>query len=201
MGCLQGKKQKKQSTTTTPAKPSRPTIAEKVKIIIIGDAAVGKTSLVQRFVNNSFGESDVTISDTVVKDLTVDGTSYPLQIWDTGGQEKFAQVTSTYFKFADFVFIVFDINEEGTFNNVNFWEKHIERYCPEHHRYMIIGNKSDLSRNVKDDVAKQYAEQKGVSYLETSAKTGDNVTEMFSIAVRTVLEVRDQVQDIADDED
>jgi small GTP-binding protein len=119
-----------------------------LKIIIIGDPAVGKTSLLRRIIDNTFSptyKSSLGV-DFAFKELTVEGTKIKLQIWDTAGQEKYRSLITTYYKLTNGIIIVFDLNDMNSFENIiNNWLSHITAYLQEDStKMLILGNKLDL---------------------------------------------------------
>jgi len=154
------------------------------KLLLIGNAGCGKSCLLLRYCDASFTESYIsTIGvDFKIKTVNVNGKTVKLQIWDTAGQERFRTITSSYYRGANGIFIVFDLTDRDSFSNsINQWEEEISRYGTEGVRYFVIGNKSDLvnSRAVTYEEAKEFCDGKGVRYYETSARLDQNVSAIF----------------------
>ena len=153
------------------------------KFILIGSSGVGKTAILKRLVEDSFSdESQSTIGvefDSTI--INVDDQKVKLQIWDTAGQERFRSIAKAYYRNAVGVILVFDITERKSFDDLSSWLNDIRTLCDPNAVIQLIGNKSDLaqSRIVTLSEAEQYATQQHMSYLETSAKGGDNVREAF----------------------
>jgi len=153
------------------------------KFILIGSSGVGKTAILKRLVEDSFtDESQSTIGvefDSTI--INVDDQKVKLQIWDTAGQERFRSIAKAYYRNAVGVILVFDITERKSFDDLSGWLNDIRTLCDPNAVIQLIGNKSDLgsSRVVTLSEAEQYATQQHMSYLETSAKGGDNVREAF----------------------
>ena len=116
------------------------------KILLVGDANVGKTSLLSRFIGEGFVESyKATIGvDFRIKSLEIDQRRVKLQIWDTAGQERFAPLVSSYFRGGHGVAIVYDITNRESFERVNHWANLMREHANEAVEMMILGNKSDL---------------------------------------------------------
>jgi small GTP-binding protein len=153
------------------------------KILIIGDPAVGKTSLLLRFVKGSFsGDTMNTVGseEYLSKELTVDGQKTTLNIWDTAGQEKFRTITSSYYRGAEGVIIVFDLNRQETFDHVAKWHEQIVRYASEEVPVIVVGNKSDLEKVVDESVINSICKEKLMHYYEASAANGNNVEQVFT---------------------
>lgn len=152
------------------------------KVLIIGDPAVGKTSLLLRFVKGSFsGDTMNTVGseEYLSKEITVDGKKTTLNIWDTAGQEKFRTITSSYYRGAEGVIIVFDLNRQETFDHVAKWHEQIVRYASEEVPVVVCGNKSDLDKVVDEAAINAVCKEKNMTYYEASAANGNNVEQVF----------------------
>ncbi|WFD31798.1 ras GTPase [Malassezia sp. CBS 17886] len=153
------------------------------KLLLIGDSGVGKSCLLLRFADDTYTESYIsTIGvDFKIRTIELEGKTVKLQIWDTAGQERFRTITSSYYRGAHGIIVVYDVTDEATFANVKQWLQEIERYACEGVNKLLVGNKSDLasSRAVEYDTAKQFAEQLNIPFLETSAKDATNVEQAF----------------------
>ena len=153
------------------------------KILLIGDSGVGKSCLLLRFADDSWTETHIsTIGvDFKIKTLEIDGKTVKLQIWDTAGQERFRTITSSYYRGAQGIILVYDITDSESFNNVKQWMGEIDRYACENVNKLLVGNKCDLEseRKVKGDVAKQFADGFEIPWIETSAKNAHNVQQCF----------------------
>jgi Ras-related protein Rab-1A len=119
--------------------------------------------------------------DFKIRTIQVEGKTVKLQIWDTAGQERFRTITSSYYRGAHGIVIVFDVTCPESFVNVRTWLQEIERYAGEHVHKLLIGNKCDLAshKQVEYETAKEFADRLGISFLETSAKNGSNVEQAF----------------------
>lgn len=154
------------------------------KIVLIGDAGVGKTCVVQRFKSGTFFEkqSNTIGVDFTMKSVTIEDKKVKLQIWDTAGQERFRTITQSYYRSANGVIVAYDITKKETFNNVARWLEDVHRYAGTNIVQLLIGNKLDLEqmREVPMAQAKELATQYGIfDCLETSAKDNSNVEEAF----------------------
>eukprot|EP00268_Persea_americana_P017335 TRINITY_DN1834_c0_g1_i1.p1 TRINITY_DN1834_c0_g1~~TRINITY_DN1834_c0_g1_i1.p1 ORF type:complete len:202 (+),score=33.54 TRINITY_DN1834_c0_g1_i1:231-836(+) len=153
------------------------------KLLLIGDSSVGKSCLLLRFADDSYMDSYIsTIGvDFKIRTIEVDGKTVKLQIWDTAGQERFRTITSSYYRGAHGIIIVYDVTEMESFNNVKQWLSEIDRYASDSVCKLLVGNKCDLVGNkvVDTQMAKAYADELGIPFLETSAKDSINVEQAF----------------------
>ncbi|XP_041918756.1 ras-related protein ORAB-1 [Alosa pseudoharengus] len=153
------------------------------KLLLIGDSGVGKSCLLLRFADDTYTESYIsTIGvDFKIRTIEMDGKTVKLQIWDTAGQERFRTITSSYYRGAHGIIIVYDVTDQESFNNVKQWLEEIDRYACENVSKLLVGNKCDLvSRKVVDfSSAKEFATSLKIQILETSAKNASNVEKAF----------------------
>ncbi|XP_063703789.1 ras-related protein Rab-1A [Culicoides brevitarsis] len=153
------------------------------KLLLIGDSGVGKSCLLLRFADDTYTESYIsTIGvDFKIRTIELEGKTIKLQIWDTAGQERFRTITSSYYRGAHGIIVVFDCTDQESFNNVKQWLEEIERYACENVNKLLVGNKCDLqAKKVVDTAtATEYANQLGIPFLETSAKNATNVEQAF----------------------
>ncbi|XP_051534777.1 ras-related protein ORAB-1-like isoform X1 [Myxocyprinus asiaticus] len=153
------------------------------KLLLIGDSGVGKSCLLLRFADDTYTESYIsTIGvDFKIRTIEMEGKTVKLQIWDTAGQERFRTITSSYYRGAHGIIIVYDVTEQESFNNVKQWLEEIDRYACENVSKLLVGNKSDLSSKKVVDftTAKEFAEPLKIPFLETSAKNANNVEKAF----------------------
>ena len=156
------------------------------KVIIIGPGAVGKTSLLNRFVHNEFSlKYKLTIGvDFLTKSLEYEPEKFvKLHIWDIGGQEKFKFLHRSFYEGAFGALIVFDLSRHQTFSSMKEWLSEMRNIVINDIPNVIIGNKSDLipeiGQTIDRNEVEEYAKKEGCLYMETSAKTGDNVEKAF----------------------
>ena len=153
------------------------------KYIIIGDAAVGKSNLLLRYSHGQFKpEYQLTIGvEFGAKNVQIKDKIYRIQIWDTAGQENFRSITRAYYKNSVCALVVYDISNRDSFNNINTWVEDCRNQSPKTIYMVLVGNKSDLNdrRQVTKEEGEELAEKHGMLFFETSAKTGENVEEIF----------------------
>ncbi|XP_067652810.1 ras-related protein Rab-22A-like [Haliotis asinina] len=154
-----------------------------VKLCLLGDSGVGKSSIVMRFVNNQFKNAlESTIGASfMTKTLLVDGNTYKYQIWDTAGQEKYRALAPMYYRGAAAAIIVYDVTRESTFRSVKSWVQELRRQGSPNIVIAIAGNKCDLEdlREVRKKDAQDYARDINAIFCETSALTAVNVPQLF----------------------
>lgn len=159
---------------------------------MLGDSGCGKTSLMMQLSRGTFTHGTISTVglDVVSKTMTIRGEQMAMQVWDTAGQENYRSVSKSYYRSAHAVMLVFDLTSIGTFQNVHRWLRDIaatmeqgpdgRQQCP----LILVGNKADLAqlREVEDPRAREMAQDIGVAYFQTSAKTGEGVEAAFEFA-------------------
>jgi len=163
------------------------------KLLLIGDSGVGKSCLLLRFADHTYTESYISTIGVDFKIRTIttrDEKTIKLQIWDTAGQERFRTITSSYYRGAHGIIVVYDVTDQESFNNVKQWLNEIERYACEKVNKLLVGNKCDLvsKKAVSYEVAKAFADKLDIPFLETSAKAATNVE-------KACLTMADQLHD------
>jgi len=149
--------------------------------------------LVIRYVKEQFTEAETINApmseDHLVKTTTIDGKKCTLMIYDTGGQEGFRTITSSYYRGAHMVIICYDVTYKKSFENLGTWIQEVERYAHEKALKAIVGLRNDLkNREVSEKEGRDFADQQGLVFIETSAATGQNVKDAFESAGKLVLE-------------
>jgi len=169
-----------------------------LKVIILGDSGVGKTSLMNQYVNNRFSNQyKATIgADFLTKEVQIDDRLFTLQIWDTAGQERFQSLGVAFYRGADCCVLVYDVNVTKSFERLNNWREEFLIQAspsdPENFPFVVLGNKIDVdggnSRTVSEKKAKAWCASKGnIPYFETSAKEGFNVEAAFECIARNAV--------------
>lgn len=159
-----------------------------LKVIILGDAGVGKTSLLKQYVNHQFTHQyKATIgADFLMKEIILDGQAVQLQLWDTAGQEKFHSLGAAFYRNAECCILVFDQTDPKTFETIDTWRSEfltqLNPSDPENFPFVVLGNKCDRESDIKvnEQKVKSYCSQKNnISYFETSAKDNVNIDLAF----------------------
>lgn len=165
------------------------------KLLLIGDSGVGKSCLLLRFADDTYTESYIsTIGvDFKIRTIELDGKVVKLQIWDTAGQERFRTITSSYYRGAHGIIIVYDVSDLESFNNVKQWLQEIERYAVDNVNKLLVGNKCDMASKkvVSYKTGKDLADNFNMPFIETSAKNAHHVEEAF---VTMAAEIKSRVQ-------
>ena len=166
-----------------------------LKVMILGNSGVGKTSILEQYVNKAFtGNYKVTIgADFLTKDLDLDGNKIKLQVWDTAGQEKYRGLGIAYYRGADACAFVFDMTDKNSFKDLDKWNEAFLAQIPEEKAKnfptVVLGNKADKKdRIVTDEMARKWcAGRSNTPYYETSAKTGQGLNEAFEQIARLAV--------------
>eukprot|EP01103_Thecamoeba_quadrilineata_P021266 TRINITY_DN96_c0_g1_i1.p1 TRINITY_DN96_c0_g1~~TRINITY_DN96_c0_g1_i1.p1 ORF type:complete len:214 (-),score=35.16 TRINITY_DN96_c0_g1_i1:109-711(-) len=160
------------------------------KLLLIGDSGVGKSCLLLRFTDDTYTESYIsTIGvDFKIRTIDLEGKRIKLQIWDTAGQERFRTITSSYYRGAHGIIVVYDVTDQVSFNNVKQWLQEIDRYACESVNKLLVGNKCDLTTKkvVDSNTAKEFADGLQIPFLETSAKNATNVDQAFTTMAQEI---------------
>ena len=161
-----------------------------LKILVLGDSAVGKTSLLLKYADGYFPTIYVaTIGvEYKIKQININGLDINLQIWDTAGQERFRSITKNFMKGADGIMYVYDITEKSSFYNLKNWIRQSEE-STEGFKKIIVGNKSDLEldRKVSKENLQKFCDEKKLKGVEVSAKLGTNVSDAFECLAKMII--------------
>ena len=164
------------------------------KIIFVGDACTGKTSIINRIIDNPFSDTyEVSIGiDFMSKNIRFRGQNIKIQIWDSAGQEKYKGLIPSYVRNSSIVFIVYDVSNRSSFDNVSNWISFVKNI--EKTTIVLCGNKIDLEREVEKSDGEELAKKEGLTFFECSAKTDENIKNMFfsSIAILPTFGIYDQ---------
>ena len=149
------------------------------KIIFVGDASTGKTSIINRIIDNPFNDNyEVSIGiDFMSKNRRFRGQNVKIQIWDSAGQEKYKGLIPSYVRNSSIVFIVYDVSNRSSFDNVPNWISFVKNI--EKTTMILVGNKTDMQREVQTNEGEQLSKNEEILFFECSAKTNDNIKNMF----------------------
>lgn len=168
------------------------------KILLIGDAGVGKSSILLQFTDGYFNDN---LQSTIGVDFKVkvmdaagpDGRTKRVKvtIWDTAGQERFRTLTSSYYRGAQGIILVYDVARKETFDSLSMWLQEVEQFSMGGGKEVVkllVGNKVDQPRVVSRDVADDWARSRGMLFMEASAKTKEGISQVFNEVVQKILE-------------
>ena len=149
------------------------------KVIFVGDACTGKTSIINRIIDNPFNDTyEVSIGiDFMSKNIRFRGQNIKIQIWDSAGQEKYKGLIPSYVRNSSIVFIVYDVSNRSSFDNVSNWISFVKNI--EKTTMILCGNKIDLNREVQTNEGQDLAKKENLLFFECSAKTNENIKKMF----------------------
>ena len=162
------------------------------KVVIVGKSAVGKSSLLQRFVDDQFVEDYLTTIgvDFKFRTLKVNDNVFKLQIWDTAGQEKYQTITKTFYKDAHAIVLVYDLTSKNSFEDMkNIWYEEAKRNSDSNVLFIIVGNKKDQNNRIEVDQndVENFAKREGILSFQASAKTGENVENVFFTVTKEIF--------------
>ena len=167
-----------------------------LNILLVGDANVGKTSILLKYTENFFpNQYQATIGvEYKMKIIKLNNMNIKLQIWDTAGQERYKSIAKNFFRSANGVFLVFDITDKKSFENLNKWIEDVKENSPKDCKYIIIGNKSDLSdqRTISTFEIDNFVKEKKSSYFEVSAKNDEGLNEAFINLSKEIIKDKNQ---------
>ena len=171
---------------------SKDPIELNIKLILVGDTNVGKTTLLNNYLENGFSE-DITPTiglENKVKTIDIHGLKAKIQIWDTAGQEKFNALTQQYFRNADGILLVFDLTNKNSFEHIKDWCGKAKKNSDHKSKMLLVGNKRDLKDEKKiseKEINGLTHNGKKLKYIEASAKQDDNIWEIFETLINSIV--------------
>ena len=162
---------------------------DRFKVIFVGDAGTGKTSFINRIIENEFNEYyEPSIGvDFMSKNVRFKGNNIRIQIWDTSGQEKYKGLIPSYIRNSSIVFIIYDVSNRTSFENIPKWIDFVKSI--ENTTLILLGNKIDLNRKVETNEGKKLAKDKGILFFESNAKSNENIKKIFLSSLVEVLPI------------
>ena len=160
------------------------------KIVTLGESGIGKTSLINRFTYDTFEIQSTTIDNSICyKHLDIENKIIKIQLWDICGSERFRRVIPNFYRNASGAVVAYDISDEWSFDQVKTWIEDVKAYSNTEINIVIVGTKCDrLDRKVTEEEGKKLADELGVRYFETSAKTGYNVNEAYNFLIKEIID-------------
>ena len=173
-----------------------------IKLILIGDSDVGKSTILLNYTENYFSEKLIaTIGlENKVKTINIRGLNTKLQIWDTAGQEKFHSLTKGFFRNTDGILLIFDLTNKESFNNIKTWIEEVEDNSDSKTKKLLVGNKIDMKDNivVSNNEIDNLCKKKKINYIEVSGKQNINVSKAFETLVNLIIDKKSNDELIAD---
>jgi len=164
-----------------------------VKMVLLGDSDTGKTCFLERFMGNEFPKNRLTTIGVDHKQRMFrldDGKIAKLQIWDTAGQERFKSLSKIYYRDADAIILMFDVNNRESFVNLDRWLLRIKTEAPKNIQVLLVGNKIDLKeRFINTEEAEDLAKKNNLTYIESSAKDNINIERGFNEIITKVVKL------------
>lgn len=174
---------------------SRPPKVVRIKVISMGNGAVGKSCVIKRYCEEKFTKRYIcTIGvDFGVKPVHIDGSTVKVNFWDLSGHPEFFEVRNEFYKDTQGAILVYDVNDKKSFESLDTWMKEARKYGASMLRCVVCANKTDKSvsqRQVTESIGRSWAETRGFPYFETSAQSGKNIEKAFDTLFRAVLTKR-----------
>lgn len=168
---------------------AEPASNETIKLLMLGDSGVGKSSLMIRFTNSTFNQHmmGTTGIDMRVKQMIIDNRNVKIQIWDTAGQERFHSISRSYYNGAHGIILTYDVSDRTSFTNIPNWLEDIRTNTGFVH-ILLVGNKTDLKEVVNESEARKLSHSNSIPYILTSAKNDKNVQDAFLNLIKTILD-------------
>ena len=170
----------------------------KFNVVVLGEQSVGKTSIISRLKGKEFEDTTLSTAgiDYYIDDKIIEGVKYKFKIFDTAGQERYKSIAGSTIKLADGFIIVFAIDNKKSFEQVQYWINRVEEEVDLSKKPLIlVGNKMDLERVVPKDDVDNFTKPKFLKYLETSAKTGNNIREIFDTLYNDIFQLNSQAKE------
>ena len=167
-----------------------------IKLLLIGNAYVGKTLIVQKFIDNTFSKSTMsTIGvDLQSKIIDINGKKVKYLIWDTAGEDRMKTMTYSYYRGCHVILIVYDVTNQKSFENVTTWVECVDKFAKSNVLRILVGNKTDLEdqRVISKEDGKKLADENGLKFYEISAKAVTGLCEMFEDIAKEYVQMYQQ---------
>ena len=168
-------------------------INQSVKITLLGNSGVGKTSIILRYINNDYKDNPISTkgANYMPKNIKIKDKVIRLDIWDTAGQEQYRSLGKHFYKDSYIVILVYDITNKQSFEDLkNCWYNDLKIYGEKYSILGIVGNKFDMfdKEEIPEDEARKFAEEKNATFMLVSAKNGSNINNLFNLLVNKYLD-------------
>ena len=164
---------------------------ENIKIIVVGETEVGKTCIINQYINQNFDFNHLpTIAmDKSKKEIEIENKNLNLEIWDTAGQEQYRATNKIFMKEAKIALLVYDITNEKSFEQINYWHETVKDMNKENIIFCLVGNKNDLyeKRVISEEKGKKFAQEKKMLFFESSAMDYESIETIFKGACQEYL--------------
>ena len=161
------------------------------EVVFVGDASVGKTQIVNKFMKNSFKKEykPTTNVKCSTKAINFNEKNIKLDLWDTAGQENCRNLSKILYGYSHLIVLVYAVDDKKSFENIQSWVEDVKNNTNGNPKFLLVGNKCDLEeeRQVSREEAQKYAEDNGIKFFEVSAKTGKGINEMFQYIISKLL--------------
>ena len=162
-----------------------------IKLLVLGDLSVGKTSFIYRFTEDKFDSKIIATTglDLKTADIILDSKKIRVQIWDTAGQEKFNSITKNLILRVQGIILLFDLTNKESFDNLSSWIKIIREHCGNKMQILIVGNKNDLEeqKQVDEEEIKKFAKRVRIKFKKVSCKNGENIKEAVDLICENII--------------
>ena len=162
-----------------------------LKVVLVGDSAVGKTSIVHRFVHGNFvPDTNASVAAASFQhSFVISGQTININVWDTAVQERFRSLTRMYYTKAAAIVLVYDVTSKQSFLGLRNWLEEVHEVCQHQHVLAVVGNKADLPEAVSDEDSSNFASAQGALHFRTSAVDGQGILEVFQTIAQVALEL------------
>ena len=172
-----------------------------IKLLVLGDLSVGKTSFIYRFTEDKFDEEQIPTTglDLKTADIILNNKKIRIQIWDTAGQEKFNSITKNLILRVQGIILLFDLTNKESFENLNSWIKIIRDYCGNKMQILILGNKKDLEEQIviNEEDINSFSKSVKIKIKKTSCKNGENIKEAVDMICKHIITSSKEKNDIS----
>ena len=160
-----------------------------IKLLVLGDLSVGKTSFIYRFTEDKFDTEQIPTTglDLKTADIILENKKIRVQIWDTAGQEKFNSITKNLILRVQGIILLFDLTNKESFDNLNSWIKIIREHCGNKMHILIVGNKNDLEDQINEEDIIKFCKSLKFKFKKTSCKNGENIKEAVDLICKNII--------------